>query len=135
MKDYVYIDEVPSEEQSAQVSSTNYYYLAMIEISTHKHQLIRQWGMPPAGSFFRTHPNPHDAGTFYTLNYIFDDENESHVAYAYLMENCATNWDSEALIELIGIDPHYFELVKESNVFKSPRLNTFLQEVMKIINS
>ena len=135
MKDYVYIDEVPVEEPCAQVCSINYYYLAMIEISTHKNQLIRQWGMPPAGSFFRTHPNPHDAGTFYTLNYIFDDENESHIAYAYLMENCATKWDSIALAEIIEADPHYFELVEASNVIKSPRLNAFIQQVMKIINS
>jgi hypothetical protein len=44
-------------------------------------------------------------------------------------------WDAEALIEIIEADPHYFELVEESNITKSPRLNAFVQQVMKIMNS
>ena len=135
MKDFVYIDEVPVEEPCAQVGTEHYYHLAMIEIAAHRHQLIRQHGHPPDGSFFRIHPNTHDAGTYYTLNFVFDDEIESHIAYAYLMENCAMKWDAEALIEIIEADPHYFELVEESNIIKSPRLNAFVQQVMKIINS
>ncbi len=134
MKDFVYIDEVPIDEPCAQVGSANYYHLAMIEIAVHKAQLIRQFGNPPDGSFFKTAPNQHDAGTYYTLNFVFDDEIDSHVGYAYLLENGHTRWDTESIVDIIERDPRYFELVEESNKIESPRLNAFVQQVMKIMN-
>ncbi len=135
MKDFVYIDEVPIDEPCAQVGSADYYHLAMIEIAVHKAQLIRQFGNPPDGSYFKTTPNAHDAGTYYILNYIFDDEIESHMNYAINMENGLTKWDPESLLAIIEKDPHYFDMVECSNKIESPKLNDFVQQVMKIMNS
>ena len=135
MRDFVYIDEVPVDEPCAQVGSSNYYPLAMIEIRAHKNQLMRQHGPPPDSSFFKTHPNAHDSGTYYTLIYVYDDEIDSHVKYACLMEDCAMKWDTVAIVEIIEANPRYFEMVEESNKITSPRLNAFMKQVMEIINS
>ncbi len=135
MKDYVFIDETPIDEPCAQVGSANYFHLAMIEIAVHKAQLLRQFGNPPDGCYFATCPNSHDAGTYYTLNFYFDDEIDTHIAYAYQLENGWTKWDTDAIVEIISKDPAYFDLVEESNKIKSPRLNAFIEQCMKIMNS
>ena len=135
MKDSYYIDEVPVNEPCAQVGSANYYHLAMIELQVHSRQLIRQFGEPPTGSFFKTQANPHDLGTYYMLLYVFDDENQDHLIYALALEDGPVNWDTKAIAEIIDKDPHYFDLVAESNKIKSPRLSAFVEQINKIMHS
>jgi hypothetical protein len=49
--------------------------------------LRRAIGREPDGSELRIHSNPHDLGTYYTVQYLFDDEREDHIAYMRRIEN------------------------------------------------
>jgi len=135
MKDYMMIDEVPADELCAQVGRPNYYQLAMIEIKVHQNQLLRQHGPPPEGSYFKIAENSHDAGIYFTLNFYFEDENHEHIRYAMEIEESSPVWDTESIVELLRLNPRYFELVKESNSVKSPKLNAVLDLARSILKS
>jgi hypothetical protein len=58
-------------------------------------KLLRQViGREPDGSELRVRSNPHDLGTYYTVQYLFDDERQDHIAYMRRIENDGPlTWD------------------------------------------
>jgi hypothetical protein len=108
MRDYYDLDSAPVEESCLQVGQPEYYSLVKQEITALKHQFIRVFGEPPQGSYFKTASNPHDAGTYHSLQYIFDDENGAHQRYLEKIESHMEQWDQQARQEL---PPEYWQAV------------------------
>lgn len=51
-------------------------------------ELLRKvLGPEPDGSKLKVHGNPHDFGTYYTVQYLFDDEREDHIEYMHRLDN------------------------------------------------
>ena len=64
-------------------------------------QLRRMFGDEPAGARLRIASNPHDFGSYLSVQCRFDDEIEAAAEYAYRIENDFPHeWDSSALVEL-----------------------------------
>jgi hypothetical protein len=54
-----------------------------------------------AGVYFRVKSNPHDLGSYLSVQAVFDDENEEQTEWAYTIENeLPEAWDEEARVEL-----------------------------------
>jgi hypothetical protein len=85
MKETLYLDSTPCDEECAQLGSRDYDYArrAKAECQLFIMTIKEKHGEPPEGAYFRVKANPHDFGTYYSVELVFDDENEDHVNYAY----------------------------------------------------
>jgi hypothetical protein len=97
----VNVSTEPAEEDGPQVGQTNYQSECIKNGRVFIKMLIRQFGEPPGSARLVLKGNPHDFGTYYTVDCVFDDQDEAAVEYAYKLENeCPGQWDQEARQEL-----------------------------------
>lgn len=109
MKDYLDIESVPVEEPCAQLGENIYYERSMAECRAYINQLKRKFGTPPGNAYIKIASNPYDQGTYYSLQLIFDDDNEEESEWAYEIEGSLPEiWDEEARKELIKAG--YFDM-------------------------
>jgi hypothetical protein len=101
MRDFIEIGTTPYGENCAQLGSDDYLARTKAEIKAFCNQLIRTFGPPPPGAFFRAKANAHDFGTYHELAVYFNDEDEEAVDYAFKCEGEGPEyWDEEARKEL-----------------------------------
>ena len=102
MKDYLELCSVPINEPCAGVGSDDYERRARLECRVFIHQLERTF--PEAmetGLYFRIKSNPHDFGSYYEVQAVFDDEDESQTEWAFVIEGeLPEHWDNDARNEL-----------------------------------
>ena len=105
MRDSLDLDTTPVEEQCQQVGPNYDPAKARLEAQTMIAQLQRKFGSPPDGVRFKIKSNPHDFGSYYSIEIIFDGDNESATDYAYKVEgDFPEYWDDESK-KALGIDP------------------------------
>ena len=110
MRDYLELCSVPINEPCAGVGSDDYERRARLECRAFKHQLERTFpDAIDAGVYFRTKSNPHDFGTYYEVQVVYDDEDESQTEWAFVIEGTIPEqWDNDARAELAA---HGYETV------------------------
>ena len=92
--DFDLLSTVPPEEECSQVGGHTYSDDARVEGKRYIELLRKFLGTEPAGSQFKFAMNPHDLGTYYTVRYVFDDEDETHVTYMRRIEDEGpASWD------------------------------------------
>ena len=97
MKEDLCIGSAPAEESCAQVGAEGYKFRAWHECRALIDQLRRMFGPEPPGTNLYIKRNPHDSGTYFTVNCSFAAENQSGVEYAFRLEReLPTEWDAEA---------------------------------------
>jgi hypothetical protein len=112
MFDYAVIGSTPVSEDCAQVGAEDYGPRAKAEIRAFQNQLIRLFGEPPFGAYFKKKAFSHDFGTYHELCVVYDAEIPEAEEYAYRCESEAPEfWDAEALAELesAGFPPRQAE--------------------------
>jgi hypothetical protein len=74
------------------------------ECEAFRNQLRRMFGDEPDGALLVIRANPHDFGTYLTVDCRYNDDVEAAVNYAFRCENdMPESWDDEARKEL-GLD-------------------------------
>ena len=97
----MYIGVCPCEEVCVFVTNRQDYMRAMrFEVGTFRDQLIRQLGEPPEGAYFKVQSNPHDFGTYYSLEFMYDEDSRDGLDYGLRAECGLTHWDAEAKAKL-----------------------------------
>jgi hypothetical protein len=102
MKDYLELCSVPIDEPCAMVGSADYSRRARLECRAFINQLERTFPEAiAAGVTFRTASNPHDFGTYYEVQVVYDDDDEAQTEWAYTIEDeLPIAWDDDARNEL-----------------------------------
>ena len=97
VKDSLYIGEGPWEEPCPQVGEDGYAYRARDHLRRYIEQIRRHYGDEPDGARMFVKANPHDFGTYYSLECEF--EGDEATEYAFALERDAlgvlARWDSE----------------------------------------
>jgi hypothetical protein len=97
MRDFIDFETTPCDEPCTQVGGDDYSRLARLEIKAFHDQIIREFGHAPENSGFKTKSNPHDFGSYLSLQFNFEDEDEVASEYGYGIEsNFPSMWDNEA---------------------------------------
>lgn len=97
----IFVGECPTEEECAQVGADNYRTQSILEITTFIRQIRRQFGVEPPNSALRRTSNLHDFGTYYELEYFYDQEDPHHQEYAHILDaNTPTHWDQQSCTDL-----------------------------------
>ena len=97
MKDDLYIGSAPAGEDCAQLGREGYTERAWRECRALIGQLRRTFGPEPPGVRLYVRHNPHDFGTYLSVNAEFDPEDELGVTYAFRLESeLPESWDDEA---------------------------------------
>ena len=95
------IDTVPLDEECAQVGTPDYAHRSKIECTVFADQLIRFHGKPPGSARLAIKRNPHDFGTYLSIEIIFDSDNEDESEWAYNVEgSLPLDWDEKAKANL-----------------------------------
>jgi hypothetical protein len=92
MKDYYEFETTPSEEPCQQLGPKYDQDLARKEARRTIDQIVRQFGEPPEGSRFSITSSPHEFGSYYSIRFKYDDNNEEHYKY---LSNVDENWPKE----------------------------------------
>lgn len=101
MRDYLTIGPTPSDEDCAQVGTEDYMERSQKETTAFIHQLLREFGEPPANARLTSKCFPHDFGAYTEVVCYYDDCDEESINYAFNIENnTPAKWDNEALKEL-----------------------------------
>jgi hypothetical protein len=101
MRDHLEIGGTPYGEDCAQVGREGYLKRNRAECRAYIGQLTRMFGPAPDGCSLVIRSNPHDFGTYLTVEAVFDPTNEAARAYAYRCEGESPElWDAEAREEL-----------------------------------
>jgi len=101
MRDHLDIGGTPYGEDCAQVGREGYLKRNRAECRAYIHQLVRMFGDPPDGCTLVIRSNPHDFGTYLSVEAVFDPADAQARAYAYRVEgNSPELWDAEAREEL-----------------------------------
>lgn len=104
-RDDLYIASAPAGEGCAQVGSDGYREHARRECRALIGQLRRTFGPEPPNCRLHVQENPHDFGTYLSVNCSFQSDDRQAVEYAYRCEaELPEEWDAQARIEL-GLDP------------------------------
>lgn len=82
--DFDLLSTAPPEESCVEVGSNGD---PVAEGNRYIKLLIAMLGNPPKDSYFKVKANSHDFGTYYTVAYYFDDENQFHINYMKRIEN------------------------------------------------
>jgi hypothetical protein len=94
------LETTPESEKCAQVGEPNYYTDARLEIQAFVDQTERELG-PRPGGHFKTRSNPHDFGSYLTVEYVYNPDSEAQAEYAMKVESyMPENWDKEAIAYL-----------------------------------
>lgn len=97
MKDDLCIGSAPAEERCAQIESDGYEFRAWHECRALIDQIRRMFGPEPPGSNLYIKRNPHDFGTYFTVNCSFSAEDKIGIEYAFRLEReLPAEWDKDA---------------------------------------
>jgi len=95
----MYIGEGPWGEDTPQLGSDGYVRKARAHLERFIDQIRRHYGSEPEGGRFRIESNAHDFGTYYTVEYVWDDRFGEADAYGYAVEGDELKvleyWDKE----------------------------------------
>ena len=102
MRDFLDLSPVPIDEPCAQVGPGDYMPRMRAECKAFVSQLERAFpDALAAGVYFRIRSNPHDFGSYLSVEACFNDEDEAQTEWAYTIENeIPEAWDDEARAEL-----------------------------------
>jgi hypothetical protein len=102
MRDYLDLDTVPCDEPCASVGQPDYSTRARLEARAYVAQLQRAFpDAVAAGVYFRIKSNPHDFGSYLSVQVVFDDDDEAQTEWAYMIEDeLPIAWDDDARNEL-----------------------------------
>jgi len=99
MRDVMYLGSAPCGEDCASVGREGYMRQARAECRAYVGQLKRLFGAPPEGCDLVIRSNPHDFGSYLSVEAHFGDE--AGQEYALKCENNQPElWDAEARAEL-----------------------------------
>jgi hypothetical protein len=111
MTDYLELGPSPCDEDCEQLGANYDPARARLECRVLRDQMIRQFGPPPEGAFYKTRSNPHDFGTYYELAIYYDEHNEVAVAYAFNVESQYPQvWDAQAR-QALGLTPQGWDSI------------------------
>ena len=103
MRDYLDIESAPYGEDCVQVNPNIDYMPAMMaETKRFKEMLERRFAklIEKTGIYFKIARNPHDFGTYLSLQVVFDDENEKQTdAACFIESNCPETWDDDTVFD------------------------------------
>jgi len=103
MRDYLDIESAPWGVDCVQVCPyTNYMPAMKAETIKFKEMLEKRFAklIEKTGIYFKIARNPHDFGTYLSLQIVFDDENEKQSDAAYFIEsNCPETWDDDTAFD------------------------------------
>jgi hypothetical protein len=102
MRDYLDLDTVPCDEPCASVGQPDYSTRARLEARAYVAQLQRAFpDAVAAGVYFRIKSNPHDFGSYLSVQVVYDDDDEAQTEWAYMIEDeLPIAWDDDARNEL-----------------------------------
>ena len=101
-----YIGPAPSNENCAQVGSSNYREHALRECRIFAQQLRRMFGQEPIGAAIKVKAQRHDFGTYYEVVVEYDEGFVDAIRYAHRVEDMAPEyWDREAQQQLRSFKP------------------------------
>lgn len=101
MMEDLYLGENPADEDGAQVGQPDYMEKARKETRVFIGQLRRQFGNEPDGARLYVKSNPHDFGTYLSVNVSYNEKSEEATDYAFKLEGeFPEKWDDEARKEL-----------------------------------
>ena len=102
MKDFLDLSPTPTDEPCAQVGPGDYMPQMRTECNAFRAQLERAFPLAvEAGVYFRVKSNPYDAGSYLSVQAVFDDEDEAQTEWAFTIEGeLPEAWDEEARAEL-----------------------------------
>lgn len=95
--DFDLLSTTPPDEPCAQTDDANYHATATAEGIRYMKLLRESLGAEPVGSKMSLRRNPHDYGSYITVVYFFDDDNEEHWKYMHrLEEEGPQHWEQAA---------------------------------------
>lgn len=101
MNNYINImSTTPWDELCAQAGDERYRVNAKVEAAVYIDQINRRIGPNPAGTYFRSVWNEHDAGQYLDIQFHYDDEDPNHVIYLDEVARGLEKWDEEARLAL-----------------------------------
>jgi hypothetical protein len=101
MRDSLYIGEVPAAEDAAQVGTDGYGERARKESRALIGQLRRMFGPEKGSARLYVKNNPHDFGSYLSVECSYDDGDEEGMEYAFQCEGeYPEHWDDQARQEL-----------------------------------
>jgi hypothetical protein len=102
MRDYLDLDPVPVDEPCASVGQPDYWPRARLECRAFINQLERAFpDAVAAGVYFKIKSNPHDFGSYLSVQVVYDDDDEAQTEWAYMIEDeLPIAWDEDARNEL-----------------------------------
>jgi hypothetical protein len=101
MRDTYEFETTPTNENCQQLGKNYDQALAKLEAKTLVKQLERQFPEQPEGVYYRIRSNPHDFGSYYSVQFVYDDEDQNHCSFLNkLEENFPELWDEKAKIDL-----------------------------------
>jgi hypothetical protein len=104
-KEDLHIGSAPAEEDCAQVGTDGYHWRAWHECRALIGQLRRRCGLEPPGTRLYIRQNPHDFGTYLSVNCSYPGGDEKGTAYAFRCEaELPARWDEEAKADLALLD-------------------------------
>jgi hypothetical protein len=101
MKDYLFIDTTPSEEQCSQVGEEDYHAKARAEAKRMLAQIDKHYPLPNDATMGYTTVaiESHDFGAYFQIKIVFDDECEHSINWAFSIEGdelgALRYWDEE----------------------------------------
>ena len=118
MGDILTIACTPLDEPCVQILDTmDYSSMMRKEVTIFKNQLERlkdsgHFG-PVQNAYFKVTSSPHDFGTYYDVEVVWNDDNEIDTEFVFKVEeNIPLNWDEEAKKEL---GEEYFKYLEQQN--------------------
>ena len=104
-RDNLYIGSVPGDEDCASVGHPDYFVRARRESRAFIAQLRRLNGAEPEGARLYVAENPHDFGTYLSVNCAFDPLLPESVDYAFRCEGegFPERWDDRAREDLADL--------------------------------
>ena len=101
-KDSLYIGESPYGAECAQLGTDGYAVRARRECQAFIEQIRRHYGSEPAGGRLFVKANPHDFGTYYSVEVEFSTPDSETYAFAIEGDDKGVleEWDEEATRDL-----------------------------------
>ena len=103
MRDHIYIGCVPNDEKGVAIGITpNAAALSRVECHFYRKALIKHYGPTPGNVVLACKANPHDFGTYYSLEAYFDykDNDTTEVDYCFRLEEGLDVWPEDIKKEL-----------------------------------
>ncbi len=92
-------DTSPYAEDCVYLGEDNYLPRAKEEANRFLSQIRKHYGQEPGNSYLKIQQNPHDFGTYLSIEFYYDAEDEREVEYGFDIEGdvkgVLETWDKE----------------------------------------